>query len=106
MHFFLCLSFYSEPLTSLGCPLNAVFPVTRVPRLQDARSPLLSPLQKINLSIISIAMLEIVSPTEVYRKLQYMQLQNVILFSVANPGRVTDCHACMHDSAFADGAQP
>jgi hypothetical protein len=59
---------YNEPLTSLGCLLNAVFHVLRGPVSQDAGTPLLSLLHMFNLSEISIAVLEIVSPMQGYRK--------------------------------------
>jgi hypothetical protein len=58
----------TEPLTSLGCPLNAVFHVLRGPVPQDAETPPLSLLQIFHLYIISIAVLDIVPPTQGYRK--------------------------------------
>jgi hypothetical protein len=79
MSFFLRMYLLNiEPLTSLGCPLNVVSRVlghgqaTEVeanPCLhgtvpQDAGTPFLWLLQILNLSIISIAVLENVSPTQ------------------------------------------
>jgi hypothetical protein len=58
----------TEPLTSLSCPLNAVFHALRGTVPRDAGTPLLLLLQIFNLSIISIAVLENVSPTQGYRK--------------------------------------
>jgi hypothetical protein len=58
----------TELLTSLGCPLNAVFIVVRGPVHKDARSPLLLLQQMFNLSIISIAVLKNVHPTQGYIK--------------------------------------
>jgi hypothetical protein len=57
-----------KPLTSLGCPLNAVFHDLSGPMPQDAETPLLSLQQMFNLSIISIAVLKSVSPTQDYIK--------------------------------------
>jgi hypothetical protein len=51
--------FNTEPLTSLGkCPLNAVLHVLCGPVPQHAGTPSLSLLHILNLSIISIAVLE------------------------------------------------
>jgi hypothetical protein len=58
----------TEPVTSLGCPLNAVFHVPRKPVSQDAGTPLLLMLQIFNLSLNSIAVLENVFPAQGYRK--------------------------------------
>jgi hypothetical protein len=52
----------TEPFTSLGSPLNAVFHVLRGPVPKDAGKPLLLLLHTFNLSIISIAVLENVCP--------------------------------------------
>jgi hypothetical protein len=48
----------TELLTSLGCPLNAVFHVLQGPVTQDAGTPLPSLLQIFNLSLTSVAVLE------------------------------------------------
>jgi hypothetical protein len=47
-----------EPLTSLGCPLNAVFHILRGSAPQYAETPTLLLLQMFNLPIISIAVLD------------------------------------------------
>jgi hypothetical protein len=60
----------TEPFSSLGGPLNAVFHVHRGPVPQDAVTPLLFILQIFYLSIISIAVLEKVFLTQGYRKEQ------------------------------------
>jgi hypothetical protein len=65
----------TEPLTSLGCPLNAVIHVLRGPMAQDARKPLLSLLQMCTRSIILIAVLENVSP------MQYRIIEKSYLFT-------------------------
>jgi hypothetical protein len=58
----------TDPLTSLSCPLNAVFRILRGPVPQDAGTPLLLLLHFFNLSTISIAVLENVSLRRGYRK--------------------------------------
>jgi hypothetical protein len=58
----------TEPLTGLDCSLIAVFHVLCEPVPQDAGTPLLSLLHIFNLSIISIAVLDNVYPTQGYRK--------------------------------------
>jgi hypothetical protein len=58
----------TEPLTSLNCPLNAVFHILRGPVPQDSGTRLLLILQIFNLSIISIAVLKSVPPMQGYRK--------------------------------------
>jgi hypothetical protein len=58
----------TEPLTRLSCSLNAVFQVLHGTVPQDSGIPLLLLLQNFNLFKISVALLENVSPTPVYRK--------------------------------------
>jgi hypothetical protein len=58
----------TEPLIGLGCLLNEVFQVIHGPLPQDAGTPLLSLMQLINLSVISIAVLMNVPLTQGYRK--------------------------------------
>jgi hypothetical protein len=58
----------TDPLTSLGCPLNAVFHVLRGLVPQDAETSLVVLLEIFNPCIISVAVLENVSPTQGYRK--------------------------------------
>jgi hypothetical protein len=57
----------AEPLTSLGCPLNAVFHILRGPVPQDAGKASLLLQQIFNPSIISIAVIENELPTQGYR---------------------------------------
>jgi hypothetical protein len=71
---FLWVVFYAmylsnpEPLTSVSCPFNAVFHILCGPVPTDAGKLLLLLMQIFNPSIISIAVLENVSPTKGYRK--------------------------------------
>jgi hypothetical protein len=58
----------TEPFTSLDCLLNVVFHVLCGPMPQDVETRLLLPLQFFNLSLISIAVLENMSPTQGYIK--------------------------------------
>jgi hypothetical protein len=61
------VSFEYETINKLS-PLNVVFHVIRGPMPQNAGTPSLSQLQFFYLSIISIAVLENVSPTQGYSK--------------------------------------
>jgi hypothetical protein len=56
------------PFEYLSCLLNALYHVQCGPVPQDAGAPLLLLLQIFSLSIISIAVLENVNPTQGYRK--------------------------------------
>jgi hypothetical protein len=57
----------AEQLTSVDCPLHAVFHMQRGPVPKDAETHLLLQLQIFNLSVISIAVLKNVSLRQGYR---------------------------------------
>jgi hypothetical protein len=72
--------FNTEPLTCLGCPLNAVLHVLSKPGSQSAETPSLLQMHIFNLSIISIALLD--------KRVPDAGLQKRATFSALNVGPV------------------